>query len=116
MAAIYRFVSGDRASSVAVTVKSCSGPIEVKQSASKLDIYNFPVFNVYNSIKRNSVKPPPCTAADKQTGSSLTRRPLGPFFPRQRFKFWAGQIGHSAANGSRPLRHFFETSSVAREQ
>ena len=31
-----------------------------------------------------------------------------------RFKSRAGQIGHSVADGSPPLRHFFERSSVAR--
>ena len=31
-----------------------------------------------------------------------------------RFKSWAGQIGHSVANGSPPLQHFFERSCVAR--
>ena len=30
-----------------------------------------------------------------------------------RFKSRAGQTGHSFANGSTPLRHFFETSCVA---
>ena len=30
-----------------------------------------------------------------------------------RFKSLAGQIGHSVANGSPPLRHFFERSYVA---
>ena len=30
-----------------------------------------------------------------------------------RFKSRAGQIGHSVANGSPPLRHFFERSCVA---
>ena len=33
-----------------------------------------------------------------------------------RFKFRAGQIGHSVANGSPPLRHFFQRSCVARAQ
>ena len=33
-----------------------------------------------------------------------------------RFKSQNGQIGHSVANGSPPLRHFFERSCVAREQ
>ena len=33
-----------------------------------------------------------------------------------RFKSRAGRIGHSAANGSPPLRHFFERSCVARAQ
>ena len=33
-----------------------------------------------------------------------------------RFKSGAGQIGHSVANGSPPLRHLFERSSVARVQ
>ena len=33
-----------------------------------------------------------------------------------RFKSRAGQIGHSVANGSPPLRHFFERSCVARAQ
>ena len=33
-----------------------------------------------------------------------------------RFKSQAGQIGHSVANGSPPLRHFFERSCVARAQ
>ena len=33
-----------------------------------------------------------------------------------RFKFRAGQIGHSVANGSPSLRHFFERSCVARAQ
>ena len=33
-----------------------------------------------------------------------------------RFKFPAGQIRHSVANGSLPLRHFFEKSYVARAQ
>ena len=32
------------------------------------------------------------------------------------FKSRAGQIGHSVANGSPPLRHFFERSCVARAQ
>ena len=31
-----------------------------------------------------------------------------------RFKSRTGEIGHSAANGSPPLRHFFERSCVAR--
>ena len=30
-----------------------------------------------------------------------------------RFNSWAGQIGHSVANGLPPLRRFFERSSVA---
>ena len=30
-----------------------------------------------------------------------------------RFKFWAGQIGHSVANGLPLLRHFFERSCIA---
>ena len=30
-----------------------------------------------------------------------------------RFKSWAGQIEHSVANGSPPLRHFFKRSYVA---
>ena len=34
----------------------------------------------------------------------------------RRFKSRAGQIGHSVANGSPPLRHFFERSYVARAQ
>ena len=34
----------------------------------------------------------------------------------QRFKSQAGQVGHSVANGSPPLRHFFERSCVARAQ
>ena len=29
-----------------------------------------------------------------------------------RFKSWAGQIGHSVANGSLPLQHFFKRSLV----
>ena len=33
-----------------------------------------------------------------------------------RFKYRAGQIGHIVANGSPPLRHFFEKSCVARAQ
>ena len=33
-----------------------------------------------------------------------------------RFKSRAGQIEHSVANGSPPLRHFFERSCVARAQ
>ena len=33
-----------------------------------------------------------------------------------RFKSRAGQIGHSVANGSPPLRLFFEWSCVARAQ
>ena len=33
-----------------------------------------------------------------------------------RFKSRAGQIGHSVANGSPPLQHFFEWSCVARAQ
>ena len=33
-----------------------------------------------------------------------------------RFKSRAGQIGHSVANGSPPLRHIFESSCVARAQ
>ena len=33
-----------------------------------------------------------------------------------RFKSRAGQIRHSVANGSPPLRHFFERSCVARAQ
>ena len=33
-----------------------------------------------------------------------------------RFKSQAGQIEHSVANGSPPLRHFFERSCVARAQ
>ena len=33
-----------------------------------------------------------------------------------RFKFQAGQIGHSTANGWPPLHHFFERSCVARAQ
>ena len=33
-----------------------------------------------------------------------------------RFKSRAGQVGHSVANGSPPLRHFFERSCVARAQ
>ena len=33
-----------------------------------------------------------------------------------RFKSRAGQIGHSVANGSPPLQHFFERSCVARAQ
>ena len=33
-----------------------------------------------------------------------------------RFKSRAGQIGHSVANGSPPLRHFFERSCAARAQ
>ena len=33
-----------------------------------------------------------------------------------RFKSQAGQIGHSVANGSPPLRHFFERSCVTRAQ
>ena len=33
-----------------------------------------------------------------------------------RFKSLAGQIGHSVANGSSPLRHFFKKSCVARAQ
>ena len=33
-----------------------------------------------------------------------------------RFKSWACQIGHSVANGSLPLQHFFERSCVARAQ
>ena len=33
-----------------------------------------------------------------------------------RFKSRAGQIGHSVANGSPPLRHFVERSCVARAQ
>ena len=33
-----------------------------------------------------------------------------------RFKSRAGQIGHSVANGSPPLRDFFERSCVARAQ
>ena len=33
-----------------------------------------------------------------------------------RFKSRANQIGHSVANGSPPLRHFFERSCVARAQ
>ena len=33
-----------------------------------------------------------------------------------RFKSQAGQIGHSVANGSPPLRHFFKRSCVARAQ
>ena len=33
-----------------------------------------------------------------------------------RFKSRAGQIGHSVANGSPLLRHFFERSCVARAQ
>ena len=33
-----------------------------------------------------------------------------------RFKSQAGQIGHSIANGSPPLRHFFKRSCVARAQ
>ena len=33
-----------------------------------------------------------------------------------RFKSRVGQIGHSVANGSPPLRHFFEGSCVARAQ
>ena len=33
-----------------------------------------------------------------------------------RFQSRAGQIGHSVANGSPPLRHFFERSCVARAQ
>ena len=33
-----------------------------------------------------------------------------------RFKSRVGQIGHSVANGSPPLRHFFEWSCVARAQ
>ena len=33
-----------------------------------------------------------------------------------RFKSRAGQIEHSVANGSPPLRHFFERSCVARVQ
>ena len=32
------------------------------------------------------------------------------------FKPRAGQIGHSVANGSTPLRHFFEMSCVVRAQ
>ena len=31
-----------------------------------------------------------------------------------RFKYRAGQTGHSVANGSPPLRQFFERSCVAR--
>ena len=31
-----------------------------------------------------------------------------------RFESWAGQIGHSVANRSPPLRHYFERSYVAR--
>ena len=31
-----------------------------------------------------------------------------------RFKSRAGQIGHNVANGSPPLRHFFERSCVVR--
>ena len=33
-----------------------------------------------------------------------------------RFKYRAGQIKHSVANGSPPLRHFLERSCVARAQ
>ena len=33
-----------------------------------------------------------------------------------RFKSWAGQIGHSVANGSLQLRHFVEESCFARAQ
>ena len=33
-----------------------------------------------------------------------------------RFKSWAGQIGHSVANGSPPQQHFFGRSCVARAQ
>ena len=33
-----------------------------------------------------------------------------------RFKALTGQIGHSVANGSPPLRHFFERYCVARAQ
>ena len=33
-----------------------------------------------------------------------------------RFKSRAGQIGHSVADSSPPLRHFFERSCVARAQ
>ena len=33
-----------------------------------------------------------------------------------RFKSRAGQIGHSVAKGSPPLRHFFKRSCVARAQ
>ena len=34
----------------------------------------------------------------------------------QKFKSRAGQIEHSVANGSPPLRHFFERSCVAPAQ
>ena len=33
-----------------------------------------------------------------------------------KFKSWASQIGHSAANGLPPLQHFFDRSCVARAQ
>ena len=32
------------------------------------------------------------------------------------FKAWAGQIGHSVANSSPPLRHFFQRRCVARKR
>ena len=34
----------------------------------------------------------------------------------QRFKSRAGQIGHSVANSSPPLQHFFKKGCVARAQ
>ena len=33
-----------------------------------------------------------------------------------KFKSRPGQIGHSVANGSPPMRHFFEKSCIARAQ
>ena len=49
--------------------------------------------------------------ASRSSGNAFVSGAGGPWF-----KSRAGQIGHSVANGSPPLRHFFERSCVARAQ
>ena len=51
------------------------------------------------------------TGARRSSGNAFVSEVGG-----QRFKAWAGQIGHGVANGSPPLRHFFERNCVARAQ
>ena len=36
------------------------------------------------------------------------------FFKKEKFRYNSEFIGHSVANGSPPLRHYFERSCVAR--
>ena len=67
-----------------------------------------------NSVRSSLIKINRVVKLPPNTGHWSSGKAFASIAGGLRFKSRGGQIGHKIANGSLPLRHFFEKSCVAR--